>query len=80
MACTQGTEGVCLCACTQGTDGVYVCMCVCVYACTQGTDDGKTAQALQAAFEEASRFAPCVLMLQHLEVLTSAKGEQSTEG
>jgi hypothetical protein len=41
----------------------------------QGTDDAKTAAALRAAFREASRFSPCILMLQHLELLTATKGE-----
>jgi hypothetical protein len=43
-------------------------------AFAQGTDDGKTAEALQAVFQEASRYAPCILMLQQLELLTSSKG------
>ena len=52
----------------------------CHSARTQSTDDGKTADALRAAFQEASRYAPCILMLQQVELLAAAKGASVQPG
>lgn len=40
----------------------------------QGSSEAKTAAKLNAVFAEASRFAPCLLLLRHLDVLVSTRG------
>jgi hypothetical protein len=41
----------------------------------QGMTEAKTAAALQELVEEASRYAPCILILRHFEVLANEPGE-----
>ena len=43
----------------------------------QGSSDAKTVEALQDVAAQASAFAPCMLLLNHIDALVDDRGERA---